>query len=143
MKKTRAPDLTEELTTQVVELLDGWNEKLTWDRLIEKVRAKSGITYSRFTFSEHARIALAFELRKKALRGLPPGPRVPRDELVKAANEQVGRFRARAERVEAQNALLLEQFITWAVNAERHGVTIAMLNAPLPKPNRGQTKGKQ
>ena len=143
MKKSRAPDMTEELIVIVLELLDSWQLKLTWDRLIEAMRVKSGITYSRFTFSEHSRIAQAFELRKKALRGLAPGTRVPRDELVKAAVEHAGRSKAKALRLEAENRLLLEQFITWAANAERNGVTIAMLNAPLPMPNRRQTKGKK
>ena len=34
-----------------------------------------------------------------------------------------------------------EQFVTWAINAERHGTTMAMLNAPLPKPPRDQSRG--
>lgn len=143
MKKARAPDITEELIGTVVDLLDSWSGKLTWDALINRVRMKSGIEYSRFTLSEHARIAHAFALRKKILRGLPSGPRVPRDELVKAALAQSNRYRGKAERLEAENRLLLEQFMTWASNAEREGVTIAMLNKPLPKPSRGRTKGKE
>lgn len=35
--------------------------------------------------------------------------------------------------------LLKEQFVTWALNAERK-VTMLMLNAPLPKPSRDQSK---
>jgi hypothetical protein len=35
----------------------------------------------------------------------------------------------------------LEQFVTWAINAERKGVTLDMLNAPLPKPERDRSKG--
>jgi len=31
--------------------------------------------------------------------------------------------------------------VTWALNAERKGVTMGMLNAPLPKPERDRTKG--
>lgn len=143
MKKQRAPDLTEERIALVVELLDEWKSKLTWDLLIAKVRDKTGVTYSRFTFVEHARIAHAFNLRKVALRGLPAGPRVPRDERLRAALEQVDRYRAKAERLEAENQLLLEQFLTWAVNAERQGVTMDMLNAPLPKPDRDRSKGQE
>lgn len=43
-------------------------------------------------------------------------------------------------RLKQENALLKEQFLTWALHAERKGVTMSMLNAPLPKPNRDQTK---
>jgi hypothetical protein len=144
MRKQRAPDMTDERIGQVVEQLDGWRGKLTWDLLIAKVHEKSGITYSRFTLAEHPRIAHAFGLRKEAQRGLPSGgPRVPRDERVRAALEQAQRYRDKAERVEAENNLLLEQFNIWAINAERKGVTIDMLNAPLPKPSRDRSKGKE
>lgn len=143
MRKERAPDLTEERIAVVVDVLDGWTGKLTWDLLIEKVRERTGITYSRFTFAEYPRIANAFALRKQALRGqVAPGPSVPRDERVRAALEQVERYRRKVERLESENQLLLEQFVTWAVNAERKGVTMAMLSAPLPKPGRDRTRGE-
>lgn len=70
MKKQRAPDLTKERIKIVVEVLDGWSGKLTWEALIEKVQEKTGITYSRFTFAENPRIAAAFDLRKTGLREL-------------------------------------------------------------------------
>jgi predicted ribosome quality control (RQC) complex YloA/Tae2 family protein len=142
MKKTRAPDLTEERIKLVLDTLDGWKGKLTWDLLIEAVRKITGITYSRFTFAEYPEIANAFSLRKDALRGSWKGERgQPRDERVRAALEQVERYKAKIERLEEQNQLLLEQFVTWAHNAERKGVTVMMLNAPLPKPERDRTKG--
>ncbi len=142
MKKTRAPDLTDELIQAVIEILDDWKGKLTWDLLLNTVEDKAGIAYSRFTFAEYPTIANAFTLRKKALSGIwKAGPRHPRDEQVRAVLEQVARYRAKVERLEQENQLLLEQFVTWATNAERKGVTMAMLNAPLPKPNRDQSKG--
>jgi len=144
MKKARAPDLTAETIAQFVDLLDCWQGKLTWDALTAKGTAVTGIEYSRFTLLEHTSIANAFTLRKEALRGtVAPGPRVPRDERVKAALEQVDRYRNKVKRLESENQLLTEQFVTWAVNAERKGVTIPMLNAPLPKPPRDRTKGEK
>ncbi|NPT60057.1 hypothetical protein [Paraburkholderia elongata] len=142
MKKTRAPDLTDERIKLVLDTLDGWKGKLTWDLLIEAIQKITGITYSRFTFAEYPEIANAFSLRKEALRGTWKGERgQPRDERVRAALEQVERYKAKIERLEEQNQLLLEQFVTWAHNAERKGVTVMMLNAPLPKPERDRTKG--
>jgi hypothetical protein len=141
MKKARAPDLTEARVTSVVEILDGWSGKLTWDLLLDAVEKSTGFRYSRFTFAEYPEIANAFSLRKDTLRGTWKGEqRQPRDERVRAALEQAERYKAKAERVEAENQLLLEQFVTWATNAERKGVTMAMLNAPLPKPERDRTK---
>lgn len=142
MKKTRAPDLTPELIQCVLETLDNWKGKLTWDLLLSAVEKASGIAYSRFTFAEYPEVANAFSLRKEALRGASKGePASPRDERVRAALEQVTRLQSTVTRLKQENALLKEQFVTWALNAERKGVTMSMLNAPLPKPNRDQTKG--
>ncbi|MEK2602932.1 hypothetical protein [Burkholderia arboris] len=141
MKKARAPDLTDERIKLLLDTLDGWKGKLTWDLLIEAVRKATGITYSRFTFAEYPQIANAFSLRKDALRGtwkVESG--APRDERIRAALAQVERYKAKVERLEAENQLLKEQFVTWAHNAERKGVTMMMLNAPLPKPERDRTK---
>lgn len=142
MKKERAPDLTDERIAVVVDTLDTWKGKLTWDLLIDAAEAAIGHRYSRFTFAEYPQIANAFSLKKDSLRGTLPRARgEPRDERVRAALAQVDRYMAKVERLEAENQLLLDQFVTWATNAERKGVTMDMLNAPLPKPERGRTKG--
>ncbi|WP_237357838.1 hypothetical protein [Piscinibacter gummiphilus] len=125
----------------MIEILDEWKGKLTWDLLLNVVKEKTGISYSRFTFAEYPRIANAFTLRKKALSGTWTGePSQPRDAQVRAALEQAERYRVKADRLEQENRLLLEQFVTWATNAERKGVTMAMLNAPLRKPNRDSSE---
>lgn len=141
MKKTRSPDLTAERIQAVLEALDGWKGKLTWDLLIAAVEKTTGIAYSRFTFAEYPEIANAFALKKDVLRGAWKGePTAPRDERVRAALEQVARLQATVERLSQENMLLKEQFVTWAHNAERKGVTIMMLNAPLAKPLRDRSK---
>lgn len=141
MKKTRAPDLTEERIQVALETLDSWRGKLTWDLLIASIKDATNITYSRFTLSSYPEIANAFALRKDALRGTwNSGAATPRDERVKAALEHVARMQAKVERLTQQNQLLKEQFVTWAHNAERKGVTIMMLNTPLPKPERERSK---
>jgi len=142
MKKARAPDLTPELIQVVLETLDGWKGKLTWDLLLAAVEKATGITYSRFTLAEYPEVANAFSLKKESLRGVRKSePATPRDERVRAALEQVTRLQATVERLRQENMLLKEQFVTWALNAERKGVTISMLNAPLPMPERARTKG--
>jgi hypothetical protein len=141
MKKNRAPDLTDERIAIVLETLDTWKGKLTWDLLLNAVEKSTGHRYSRFTFAEYPEIANAFSLKKDTLRGTLPRARgEPRDERVRAALAQAERYKAKAERLEAENQLLTEQFVTWALNAERKGVTMDMLNAPLPKPARDRTK---
>jgi len=144
MKKPRAPALTEQRLQVVIETLDGWAGKLTWDLLLDAVEKATGIRYSRFTFAEYPEIANAFLLKKTSLRGTWKGePSQPRDERLRAALQQLDRYKAKVERLEQENQLLLEQFVTWATNAERKGVTVAMLNTPLPKPQRDRSKGVQ
>lgn len=141
MKKQRAPDLTDERIKLVLETLDGWSGKLTWDLLLDAVETSCGHRYSRFTFADYPEIATAFSLKKDALRGSWKSERgAPKDERVRAALEQAARYRSKADRLQKENDLLLEQFIVWATNAERKGVTMDMLNQPLPKPPRDQNK---
>lgn len=142
MKKNRAPDLTQEHIATTLDTLDTWRGKLTWDLLLDKLEEVWGYRYSRFTLAGYAEVANAFMHRKDALRGtLPVSRGTPRDERVRAAVEQADRFKAKAERLEAENNLLLEQFVTWAHNAEKKGITMDMLNAPLAKPDRDRSKG--
>ncbi|WP_165720911.1 hypothetical protein [Bordetella trematum] len=141
MRKSRAPDLTDERIATVLELLDEWRGKLTWELLLDAVEKKTGHRYSRFTFAEYPEIANAFTFKKNTLRGSLSRERsAPKDEQIRAALSQVDRYRQKAERLQAENQLLVEQFVTWAINAERKGVTIDMLNAPLPKPNRDRSR---
>lgn len=142
MKKSRAPDLTQEHIATVLDTLDTWRGKLTWDLLLDKLEAVWGYRYSRFTLASYVKVVDAFAHRKDALRGtLPVSRGTPTDERVRAAVEQAERFKAKAERIEAENNRLLEQFVTWAQNAESNGVTMDMLNKPLPKPDRDRSKG--
>ena len=141
MKKSRAPDLTAERIVAVLETIDAWKGKLTWDLLLEAIERITGYRYSRFTFAEYPEIANAFAFKKDALRGALPRERgQPRDERVRAALAQAERYKAKAERLQQENQLLNEQFVTWAINAERKGVTIDILNTPLPKPERDRSK---
>lgn len=142
MKKARADNLNEERIEKILELLDMWRGKLTWELLIDKLEEEVGIRYSRFTFQDRTEIVNAFKVRKNALRGTVPRERgAPRDEQVRAALATADRYKAKAERLQDENDLLLEQFVKWAFNAQRRNVSIEQLNAPLPKPNRDQTKG--
>jgi hypothetical protein len=100
MKKDRAPDLTRERIDQLLETLDSWKGKLTWELLIDAFEALSGHRYSRFTFAEYEEITTAFTLRKDALRGTLPNSRgTPRDESIRAALAQAEREKAKSERL--------------------------------------------
>ena len=78
---SRAPNLSAADIETVAGVLDGWTGKLTWERLIVVLKTKLRATYTRQALSNHARIADAFEQRKKALRGYAgEKKRAPKDE---------------------------------------------------------------
>lgn len=142
MKKQRSPDLTATRKKEILEILDVWQGKLTWNLLLRAFENSSGILYSRFTLLEHSEIANAFDLRKKSCKfGLPAKRSEPKDANLRALTNLTQRLRAKIERLSDQNALFHEQFVTWALNAQRLGVTMEMLSAPLPKPDRDRTRG--
>ena len=140
MKKARAPLLTEERIEEVVQLLDSWQGKLTWEALASAIDARFGFTYSRYTLAGKSRISLAFELAKArpAARAKPPG--IARDRRVRAAIERADRATAKAERLAQENQRLLEQFQRWASNALAFGIDLEVLNRPLIKPDREQSR---
>ena len=140
MRKPRAPDFTAERKDIVLGIIDAWHGRLTWSALIDEVEKATGIVYSRFTLAAHPQVAVAFQGRKDKLGHAPSRKSMPRDEKVRAAMEQVGRYKQKADRLEAENQRLLEQFVTWAVNAERHGLSMDKLNAALIKPARDESK---
>lgn len=144
MRKSRAPNLSDKSIGAIVSMMDDWNGKLTWDLLIARIKATTGIEYSRHTLMSRPRIAAAFNLRQASLRGsLPAVPGSSKDAHIQAALEQVERFKAKVNRLEHENNLLLQQFLTWLYNANSKGLTIEMLNVPLRKPDRDRTPGEE
>lgn len=134
---SRAPNLTERRILEIVQLLDAWTGKLTWDALIAKVAATTHCAYTRQALDRHARIKLAYQTTKERLANAPRKAGLTKlDEQRRlAAYDKLVGENARLAR---ENNALLEQFARWAYNASLRGVSGAQLNAPLPTPNRGQ-----
>lgn len=131
-----------------IALQRGLSRALRGNRLLQLIglirfQIQAGVlAYSRFTFADYSEIADAFLLKTDSLRGTPPRNRgEPKDERLHAALAQADRLRAKANRLQAENTLLSEQFVTWAINAERKGVTMSTLNALLSKLSREWTEG--
>jgi hypothetical protein len=113
---SRAPNLSASDIETVVGVLDGWTGKLTWERLIAVLEATLRATYTRQALSNHARIADAFDQRKKGLRGADcakkPAPRDTSPEM-QAALQRLERVEAENARLTAENERLLVQFVLW------------------------------
>jgi len=131
---SRAPNLSAADIETVVGVLDGWSGKLTWERLIAVLASKLRATYTRQALSNHARVADAFDQRKKALRGADGSTPKPRDTSpdMLAAMRRLERLEAENQRLNAENERLLVQFALWLYNAEMRGLTKEHLSAPMP-----------
>jgi hypothetical protein len=137
----RAPNLDAAAIKSVVEVLDGWAGKLTWELLIDAVESKIRVKYTRQALHNHVRIAQAFKLRKKGLAGAPDDEPIARKTSVEmqTALARIARLEAENTRLSAENERLLIQFAVWMYNAECRGVSKEQLNASLPTAHRQPT----
>ncbi|KGC61368.1 hypothetical protein AQ915_25855 [Burkholderia pseudomallei] len=144
MTNRRAKNLDDKAIDGIVQILDGWRGKLTWDLLIEAIAQRTKCTYTRQALHRHERILEAYQLRKEDLSVPGAGKqRVPESLSV----PEVAALMERCERLEGENARLkaekerLEiQFDVWAYNAYLKGADEDYLNRPLPEVNRELTK---
>ncbi|MNF79157.1 hypothetical protein D3C84_613630 [compost metagenome] len=135
----KGKNLTDDAIEQIVRLLDGWNDKLTWELLIEAAVPRLHYRYTRQALHKHQRIRAAYALRKESLRDSSNGPvHMATGELGECL-ARIARLEAENQRLEAENQRLLEQFVVWAYNAHTRGLNKDFLSQPLPRVNRGQT----
>ena len=121
-----------------VSTLAGWAGDLTWDsfRLVLGTRLKSGHVYSKVALSKHARITHAFADAKKRLKAEAQqvGERSYGTSAVAALRRQVDRLKVELSEEKTLTRELTEQFVRWQFNAERFGVMLHQLDAPLVNP---------
>lgn len=135
----RSKNLDDQLIREIVEILDGWSENLTWDRLVEAVDRRLGQRYTRQALNKHERIKQAFTVRKMALASGRGVLKKVADPVLQMSLDRLARVEAENERFKRENTALLEQFVRWTYNAGLKGLTLDVLNLPLPAVNRGQS----
>ncbi|SOE57651.1 hypothetical protein SAMN05446935_1243 [Burkholderia sp. YR290] len=140
MTRVREKNLDDSVVATIVEVLDGWSGRLTWEALIEVVERREGLRYTRQALHRHERIRLAFAVRKKALSGEDAQPRQASSPELQVALDRIARLEAENQRLVAENHALLEQFARWAYNAHTRNLTGEFLNNPLPAVDREQSK---
>lgn len=140
MTQKRSKNLGDAEIKQIVEILDGWSEKLTWDLLIDTIELDMYNRYTRQALYKHERIRHAFDIRKKELSEIGGGVRKVESPQLQIALDRIARLEAENRRLESENKQLLEQFARWAYNAHTRSLDHDFLNRALPPVNRGQTK---
>lgn len=136
MAQKRAKNLDDAGIKQIVEILDGWSEKLTWELLIDAIQLRMHSRYTRQTLHKHERIYNAFELRKKGIADGDGEIRTVRSPELQKSLERIARLEVENTRLESENEKLLEQFARWAYNAHTRGLDSNFLNQSLPLVNR-------
>ncbi len=122
---------------RIIEILDGWKEKLGWENLCEACAPAIGTKPARQTLMKFVRIKNAFIAAKKRLKaGVPVLPTPP---TMRVAIERIARLERENERLKLENTELLQQFVVWQYNAHVHGLSDRELTKALPKIDRGQT----
>ncbi|WP_175984054.1 hypothetical protein [Burkholderia vietnamiensis] len=139
MTRRREKNLDDRIVGTIVGILDGWSGRLSWAALIEAVKRRAGLSYTRQALHGHERIRLAFTVRKKALSGQVEQSRAAMSPELQAALGRVARLEAENQRLAAENNALLEQFAVWTYNAQTRNLDKEFLNRPLPGVDREQS----
>ena len=135
-ERRRGRNLSDQDIEIIVDILDGWTGKLTWECLIEAINERLYRRYTRQALHKHDRIHNAFKGRKAALRGkLPIEHRAVTPEMQVLIQENA-KLKAKIDRIEQENTRLLDQFVTWVHNGRFGGLELRKLNQPLPPANR-------
>jgi hypothetical protein len=122
---------------KIIFIIDSWDEeKLTWNKLIDKIQLKLNFKVSRQALSRHSRIKLAFQ----SFKSLAPKSEVKNNPTEQFLIKRLNLLEAENARLKKENNLLLEQFGRWLYNAGHlKGMTPEQLNRPLPQIDREQS----
>jgi type I restriction-modification system DNA methylase subunit len=133
-----ARNITDKDIEKILSIIDGWQGKLTYEKLIDAAERPLLHRYTRQALHAHPRIREAIKLRKRLLKDSPEQPQVGSFELQKAI-ERIARLEAENQRLKQEVDQLLSQFARWASNAHSKGLSIEFLNRPLQVINRNAT----
>lgn len=134
----RSPNLTPERVDAILEIIRGWDGRLTWPALIEAVAAKFRATYTRQALYKQERIRVAYETYREntSESGGDNAASRPVSAAHQASMDRIARLEQENAELKKREALLLEQFVRWAYNASTRGLTEDFLNQSLPAANR-------
>lgn len=122
---------------RIVELLDGWQGKLTWEGLCEACEPVIGTRPTRQTLAKYPRVKDAYHQCKERLKN--EKREITGSGTLEQASQRIARLENENERLKMENQNLLEQFAIWQYNAYLHGLTDVDLNKPLPSIDRERT----
>lgn len=141
--KSRARNLDDAAIEKIVQILDGWTGKLSWELFIVQIEKVTHNLYTRQALDKHVRIKDAFTARKVALGGRDRKQFENKSPEIQLALQRIARLEAENQRLENENNKLLNQFVRWAYNAHSRGLDKAFLDTQLPSVHRERSDKPQ
>lgn len=133
--------LTDHDIQVLVDLIDAWEGRLTWDGLCDRVGEVFGFRPTRQTLNAHRAVKSAFDAKKNYIKTGPTRSRRP--SSLSYAEQKIRKLESEVERHKYENERLIEQFIRWQYNAQKRGVTKAMLDEHLSVIDRDSSEKKR
>lgn len=133
-----APKMTDATIEIAVKLLDGWQKKLYWDSYLTELESQINHRYTKAAMLRQPRIKSAWDDAKT--RAFASGESVHKGTALEQANNKILKLENTVARLTRENNQLLEQFVRWAHNAARRGLTPFDLDKPMPVPKRKSEK---
>ena len=126
--------ITSSSKKKVLNIISGWQGKLSWSLLCERVTKELGLenTISRHTLLAYEDIKIAFEKQKEWLKEHPIS--ASKDDMqLQDAYARIDKLEAKVRSLEAEKAALTEQFVRWQYNLYYMGNNMDELNKELPE----------
>ena len=133
--------LTDHDIQVLVDLIDAWEGRLTWDGLCDRAGEVFGFRPTRQTLNAHLAVKSAFGAKKNYGKVGPTPSRRP--SSLSYAEQKIRKLESEVERHKFENERLIEQFIRWQYNAQKRGVTKTMLDEHLPVIDRDSSERKR
>lgn len=126
----------------IINLLTGWQGRLTWEMLVDKIAVVMGRTYTRQALDAHVGVKRAFDLAKTRARGGKRPGAVPLSPELETALDRVDALKEEIAVLKRERNGFLEMFATWLYNARNRGLSESDLNQPLPAVERHRSDGR-
>lgn len=135
--------LSEQQCAEIAKRMATFRGLITWEDVVSLGREVTGQCYSRVTLSQKEDIRTAYDLvnERAAKREVQRHSKKRKSKELLAVEARIEKLTAENERLEAVNSQLREQFVVWAENARKKGLSEADLNRELPKLHRKSSQG--
>ncbi|MCW8884777.1 MAG: hypothetical protein OQK12_05910 [Motiliproteus sp.] len=133
-----AQHLTKDDAKRIVDLLNKWQYKLTWDELVAACVEKLGIPVTRQKLDRNKDIKDTFNLTKERLK--VKGEHYARPNSLNVAHQRIEALASERDALRGANDFLIEKFARWQFNALNRGLTEEELEWPLPQEDLGNVR---